>query len=231
MLVARPGAQGAAGAESKQPLPSTQPLKTGPAEQQRGGWRGATAATAKAPARAAGRPGSRHAGGVGAVASGGDDRHPIRRHSATDCRDPPAVIRLADRPEPGRSHLVDRFSRRHRVVALRARGRWDDRPPPRPEPGVARPGGSKPRGAALRRHRRHRHDCPDGDQHPQRRKNPGGRYRALGSAAGVHARAGADGATYPDVGTGSDPAVRRLEHGRVACLCKAAPLLRTTTAW
>ena len=97
---------------------------------------------------------------------------------------------------------------------------------PRPEPGADGAGHRQLRHALLRRHAGHRHHRAHRDQRARRRQLARRGHRARAHAAGGGAGGGAARAACAAGGAGRHPALRGLEHGRVARVLAvhAAPL-------
>jgi hypothetical protein len=126
-------------------------------------------------------------------------------------------IFLGNRQAAGHPHPDHCPAGRHRVAAVRPRGRPAQRPPQtRPQPGADGPGRGQLRGTVFRRHARHRHHRSHGDQHPLGRRLAGRRHGACRHAGRRGAAGGTAGAAHPAGGAGRRAAVRGLEHGRMA---------------
>ena len=131
------------------------------------------AALGGAPAGHHRRAGRRHAGHRAAEPAGGDHRLALRRHPAGAA----GASRCPSSAGPRAKQLLipthhHRAAGRHRVAAVRARGRQHDRAAaPRPEPGADGAGRGQLRDAVLRRHPGHRHHRPHRDQRARRRRH------------------------------------------------------------
>ncbi len=176
--------------------------------------------------RTGGGAGVAHRAGKLHASAGRNHWHALWRHTAKPAGHRAAHPVVGHRAPARDSHADHCAAGRHRVAAVRARGRpaRHGRTPPqaRPQPGTDGAGRRQFCGAVFWRHAGHGHHCAHGDQpalrchlahRGHRARRHAGRHRVAGCTAGAAHSAG---------GAGGHPAVCGLEHGRVARVCAPA---------
>jgi hypothetical protein len=179
-----------------------------------------------APAGAHRGAGRVDAGGLPFQIAGGNHRLALRRTAPRPAQPGPAALELGQPASAHHPHHHDRAAGRHRIAAVRPRGRQHDQlQAPRLQPGTDGAGRGQHRHAVLRRHPGHRHHRAHRDQCARRCGQPGGWHRACDHTVPDPADRRAAGFTRAAGGAGRHPAVRGLEHVRRPPVHAAAPVL------